>query len=294
MAPRRHRVTEETPDPLFIGSLYSNEELEFLIEHLGEHSSTACPDDEELPPGVNPKAVVPILSRTYELEMIRKAAIEKYGDEAGLKIWCGFDRLKAICQLTLDAIATKDELKRRTKGASPEVRRAAGAPSLHLWDPDTDIPYLGGEGADSGIMRTMIDGDGKRIPLYTALRETGLGGIKNVSDLMGFIKGKQSPDAQNRLAAMTPTELETSIDGTNGLVKCPICGKAESFTPSKAITKKQAEDRVMKHLKTENTVKREMHRLLYQRISSGKSGLRDQQARLDEKVEQRKLAAQED
>lgn len=270
---RRTRATEkEQANAEFLASKYSNEELAYLIDHFGESPEVAVPADEELPPGVNPAAITPILDQTFRLELLQVAARERMGDDT-LQLWCGFDKLREVCQLMLDWNATVQDLKKRTRDADGPIRRAAGAPSLHMWDPDTDIPYLGGVGADSDFVRTALDGN-QRVPLYVMLRETGLGAIKEMSGVAALLrnkKGKAKATAPKNILADTPNALEYDHGSTTSVVRCPICGHTEVFETSKPSTKRKAETAMRKHLET-TKVKKEQHHILGQRLKSGKAG----------------------
>lgn len=269
MARRQRAVQQEAPDPVFMGSSFSNQELEFLIEHFGEPSEVAMPEDEDLPEGVNPKAVGPVLDRTYRLHLMETAAKDKHGED--VKVWVGFDALKRICEETLQWNATVRELKERTRGAQPEARRAAGAPSLHLWDADTDIPYLYGVGADAEFTRTAINQDGSRTNLFTELRDSGIGGIKSLTSVAKFLRGGRGSDesAQSRQMRLAPTSLVYGRDGAFGNITCPVCRFSVSYEVSKPSTKKEAEQEMRKHLDTAK-LKKEVHRILLKRITSGR------------------------
>lgn len=249
----------------FVASHYSNQELQFLMDHLGESPEVAMPEDVELPRGVNPAAVSRILDVTFRLDTIEKAMREK-GDET--PIWCGVEKLKDICEKSIEWNETVRQLKLRTENSDGPIRRAAGAPSLHMWDPDTDIPYLGGIGADSEIVRTAIDDNGKRVPLYVMLRETGVGAIRELSGVAAFLKaGKQA----RTVVENTPNALIYNTGATTSNVECPICGYAEVYETGKPATKRKAETAMRKHIKG-SRVKRDEHHLLGQRLDSGKAG----------------------
>lgn len=270
---RREESPLEKADERFEGTRFSNPECLFLIEHLGEAPIVAISDDEDLPDGVNEAQIRPLLQRTFELELYQESLREKHGDP-DLTVWCGFDKLKEILQETLDWNAAVAELKKRSKGAPAEIRRASGAPSLHLWDPDTDIPYLGGEGADAGIVLTALDRDGGRIPLHCELKESGIGAIKSLSGVLDFMRAtKGSKVGAERIAQETPNALLYHVtEGQRAAsVECPICGTAESYDSLKATSKRKAITAIRKHLQIAKTQKSQ-HRLLLTRLQSGKAG----------------------
>ena len=288
MAPRSRKKPEDVGNAIFIGSTYSNEELLFLAGdednpgHLGEPPEVAIPDDGELPLGVNEAAIRPILDRTFRLQMLQEAAQKQSGDK-NLTLWVGFDAIRDICTKTLDWNATVVELKARTQSSDGPVRRAAGAPSLHMWDPDTDIPYAGGVGADADIVRTALDGN-ERIPLFIALRDTGIGSIKSIGDVAKFLRGGKKAvtgeaptpataekSAAQKLLDSTPNALIHKPGAVTSLVECPICGHTEVYETGKPASKRNAEKDALKHLKSARN-KRDQHQLLAKRLLSGKAG----------------------
>jgi len=260
----------EQYDPRFEGSSFSNQELAFLIEHLGEPAIVAMPPDEELPEGVNELAVGPVLDRTYGLEMYQQSLRDKHSDDT-IMVWCGFEKLRAICRETLQWNAEVQELKRRTRGSAPELRRAAGAPSLHMWDPTTDVPYLYGVGADTDRVLTRLNADGTRTELHTELKNTGDGAIKSLAGVAAFIRSTSAAEQSSKLL-QTPDELTIEEGESFGTVACPLCGKAETFEMLKSASKRMAINKILKHLDTEKVVKVNQHRLLSQRLKSGKAG----------------------
>jgi hypothetical protein len=265
--PRYKKAPEDVDNAMFVGSTYSNQELAFLIEHLGEPPEVALSDDVELPEGVNAAAVEPILDRTFRLDMLEEAA-KKQTKRDDVKLWVGVEALKAICEKTLEWNATVAELKRRSAGSDASLRRIAGAPSLHMWDPDTDIAYLGGVGADADIVRTALGPDGERVPLFTALREVGVGSIKHISDIGKFLRGDK---AKGQKLLDSPNKLEYQHGATTSVVRCPICGHTEVFESSKPSTKRVAEQRMTEHLH-KSKLKRDQHQTLAKRLASGMAG----------------------
>lgn len=288
MARRRRESTSpmDVQDARFEGSRYSTAECEFLIEHLGEAPIVALPEDEDPPEGVNEAAVRPILQRTFELELYQDSLREKH-HAPELEVWCGFERLREVLRETLKWNRTVMELKRRTRGSSAELQRAAGAPSLHMWDPDTDIPYLGGEGADAGIVLTALDENGGRIPLYVELKQAGEGAIKSLAGVASFIRATSQSEQQSRLATVTPNALLYHVvEGQRtASIECPVCGKAEEFDTLKATTKRNALARIRKHLK-QASIKKDQHRLLLTRLQSGKAGAAEDAVKRQRKREQ--------
>lgn len=276
--PRREVSPLEQMDERFEGTRFSNQECAFLLDHLGEAPIVAIDQEEELPEGVNEAAIRPILQRTFDLEMYQQSLRDKH-DNQDLTVWCGFEKLKDILIETLKWNKTVAELKRRTKGSPDQIRRGACAPSLCMWDPDTDIPYMGGEGADAGIVLTALTKDGMRIPLYIELKDSGDGALKSLAGVVDFINATSPEEASDRLATVTPNALTYNVvDGQRmANVECPICGTAESYDTMKANTKRQAVVKMRKHLQTAKTQKGQ-HRLLLTRLQSGRAGMGERAA----------------
>lgn len=280
MARRARQVASplEQMDARFEGTRFSIPECEFLLEHFGEAPIVAIPDDDDLPEGVNEAAVRPILQRTFELEIYQESLRAKH-ENAELTVWCGFDRLREVLEETLKWNRTVAELKRRTKGSPDNLRRAAGAPSLHMWDADTDIPYLGGEGADSQICLTALTAGGERIALYCELKESGEGAIKSLAGVADFINATSQTEQSGRIAKITPNKLiYKETEGQRAAaIECPICHAAEAYDALKASTKRQAMVKMRHHLKVAPTQKAQ-HRLLLTRLQSGKAGASERAA----------------
>lgn len=283
----RRKKAEPAPEPIdrrFEGSAYSNEELKFLIQHLGEAPIVALGEDADVPDHVNEAAVEPILRRVHELNLYQDSLNTKYGPDTPL-VWCGIPALKKVCQETLVWREQVQELKKRTKGAPSKLRAAAGAPSLYFWDPDTDVPYLGGTGADAERTLHALGDNGARNPLYVELRKTGLGAIQSLAGVARFIKSKTPQEEQSRLTEVTPQELLFAGNENYASVACPICGHAEEYETKKESTKQAAMRRMTVHLRTAK-INKDQHDLLLKRVQSGRSGhmARQQQAEDAEEV----------
>lgn len=294
MARRQQRVPTlpEADDPRFEGSAFSHQEIDFLIGEdgesgvLGQLSAVACPPGEDLPEGVNPDQVIPLLNRTYALEAFQDAQRKRTGNKE-LRTWAGFDKLRAILIQTRDWLATVKELKRRTRNASPELRRAAAAPSLFMWDPDTDVPYLGGAGADAERVLTALGPNGSRVDLHTELQSTGEGTIKSLSGIADFVTGGRVADREQRIAADTPSDFEYVDQGKSSFLRCPICDRTETYNSENSNSKRAAVGRMMRHLNDVRD-KKPQHDLLAKRIKSGKN-----KAHIDPLVAQEAKRAQE-
>jgi len=120
--------------------LYSIEENQFLIEHLGEPPLVAL---RSLPPTVNPRAVTPVLEEIYSLEQLR----EHRGEE-----WAGVDAVKA---------SLKRYVEEALKWQNDKRRGRVRFPSMHIFD-TKGRPHRGGPGSDSGRVKSYFDAQGER------------------------------------------------------------------------------------------------------------------------------------
>jgi hypothetical protein len=245
--------------------------LSFLIEHLGERTLEALPPEEELPEGVNDAAVGPLLDIVADLEALQNN-LRQRNNNPDITIWVGFDALKKCCMDTLEWNATVGELKRQSQGAAAEIRRVAGCPSLHMWDPITDTAYLYGIGADAERVLTSIDPNGNRRELFVELRQSGAGTLKTLGAIAGYLRKAKATVESDALLETTPTELTVRVTENNGVVECPLCGKAETFEVNKSHTKRRAITVIMGHLSTESLSLVNQHRLLHARLTTGKVG----------------------
>lgn len=269
MAPRRHRIAEvaQVADPQFLGTLLSNEEIDFMLEHLGELSETACPPGEDLPDGVNPASVTVWLDRFRRLDDLQKDTRARLKDNT-VVVWVGYDAVRAVLEETKAWRATTRELKRRTRGASGPVRASAATPSLYMWDPHSDTAYLGGDGADADTVRTAIGPSGARIELSTSLQPSAAGSLKSIADVAAFVGQREKKNARDAVAAL-PSTLRIEGEGQNSRLVCPVCEHTEHFDSGNTTKTNAAKGKMTRHLKEAPTHKEE-HGILLKRLQSGK------------------------
>lgn len=248
-------------------SAYSLAEAQYLLDNLGQPALVVLGDEEDvpdLPKGVNPAAVRPILQRAYDLEQVFKARHIA---------WSGFDAMKKVLKLYLAWMQLVKAAKRAVGRNEPaEDRRAANFPSGHLWDDGVAAYY--GIGADAGRLLSMIDDDGNRVPLWIDLRRpVGAGGISGLAGVLPWLKAKQEVvEAAREKADAVETKTKApdrpalqiksfGKRGENQSIECPICGHTETFKTGSAISKQSAMGRMARHLKTArgNNVDRKRH-----------------------------------
>jgi hypothetical protein len=120
----------------------------------------------------------------------------------------------------------------------------------------------------------MLDERGKRKELHVELQQTGEGSIKTLAGVADFI-AKSSPAIDADIQSHTPEDLLYDEGESYGTVTCPLCDKSETFVISKtsgANSKRNAVAKITRHLAEEKIIKVDMHRLLAQRIKSGRVG----------------------
>lgn len=217
MASELHRF-----DPV----LLSNSENAFLLEHLGEAPIVAT---KAIPPGVNAKAVTPIISRVYELEQLK----QHDGSD-----WVGVDALKDKIQIWL-------KQNEKWKSDSKRSRRAPRWPSLFSFD-GRGRAHLAGPGSDSGRVRTYFGAAGERIPFAIEL----------------------IPDNTMEWTPPTMQEAQGDsrvvVDEQNHRIECRIkvgdglCGHTETYKTASRSSYQAARARMSKHLRR-STEEKEAH-----------------------------------
>lgn len=123
--------------------LYNAAEAAWLKANMDVPPAQALRD---LPPGVNPNAVRPVLLRIQELKQLGEA-------------WCGVQALKDA----LDVWAVQ-----ATKWRTDKRRGAPRFPSMHSYD-SRGRAFDGGPGADQGQVRTYFEAGGARKPFAVQL-----------------------------------------------------------------------------------------------------------------------------
>lgn len=205
--------------------LYSKEENEFLLEHLGKAPVLAMRD---LRAPVNPRAVRPVIERAYELDQLKEH------EGAG---WAGVDAMKDAIKIFLAADAKWENDARRS-------RRAPRNPSMYSFD-TRGRAFLYGPGSDSGRPRTYFDASGQRKPFAVELIP------ENVLDW-------QAPTLVGEIA----NAHMLITDSEKNRIECGICGHTESFKPNSRASEVAARARMSKHLrsaKDQTDAHRELH-----------------------------------
>lgn len=220
-------VQNDTFDPV----LLSLQENEFVVAHLGK--PPAVVQRVTFPAGVNPKAVMPVIEKVYEL-----IEVEKHDKQP----WIGIDAIKKRCQTYLEQSASWAELKRRNGPKWPAF------PSMASWDAK-GRPTLGATGSDSGQVRTYFDENGDRQPFAVSLH-----GEDGPAFMPPWVKSTPIYDA-----------LITGEKDTEGFLRCPICQHSETYNPEAQSARNSANARMAKHLVSAKE-KVESHRELHTKV----------------------------
>lgn len=205
--------------------LYSKEENEFLLTTIGQPPVVAM---RTVAPGVNPKAVKPVLDRVYELEQLKAHE----GAE-----WAGVDAVKEAIRIFL-------KVDEKWASDAQRSRRAPRHPSMYSFD-TRGRAFLYGPGSDSGRPRTYFDAEGKRKPFAVELVP------ENVMDWV----------APTLVGEIANTHLLIT-DAEKNRIECGICGHTESFKPNSRSSEVAARARMSKHLRTakdQTDAHRELH-----------------------------------
>lgn len=229
------------PQELFEPAFLSDQELRYILTHLGEPPIAAL--HGTLPEGVNRTQIQKTLGRLYELQQLQ---------EHRNVPWAGFDAIRESIEAYLQWSARTREISRRTNG---NVRHA----SMFVWD-SSGRRYKFGIGADTSAVRTEIGPDGARKPFAVDLLnpDSNLLGA-DMSDVMPWVGSAPNP--------MSPThqdKIETVEQGENGYLKCSVCLKQIEFDPNNTQSRSQARAQMARHLKSANR-EIDRHRILYAR-----------------------------
>lgn len=209
--------TDNTFDPV----LFSLEENAFLLEHIGEPPVVAMRSAGK---GVNPNAVMPALTRVYEL-----TELERHRGE----VWCGVGAIKA-------SIATY--LEQAAKWAEDKRRGAPRFPSMHTFD-GRGKPHWAGVGSDSGQIRTYFTPEGRRVPFAVDLIPSDAPTWKPE-----WLPTPAAPNASPDEQPINGLAVNTELHRIECLV--PACGHTESFNPDSRASFSAARGRMSKHLRT--------------------------------------------
>jgi hypothetical protein len=202
-------IAEDIFDPVAL----SLDENQFIIDHGGKPPAVVA--RVAMPPGVNSRAVMPVIEALYALDEVQKH------DHIP---WVGLMAVKARCQLYCDQHAEWTRMKARGGARFPTFPTMAG------WD-SRGNPSLGSTGSDSGHVRTYFDEHGDRQRLALQLR----GGPESPIDLPRWVK-----------QTVAYTELITN--DTEGWIRCPVCQVTEKYQNDSQSSRNGAQSRMAKHL----------------------------------------------
>lgn len=218
-------IAHDTFDPVAL----SVEENQFLIEHLGKPPKVV--QRVTCPPGVNPKAVLPVIEEVYGL-----LEVEKHDHVA----WTGVEALKAKCQVYVDQIDAWAAMKLRGGASFPKFPTMAG------WD-GRGKPHMGAVGSDAQHVRTYFDAQGDRQPLAVSLHDDGTEGFTPP-----WVKKDRNYDT-------------LVVDDATGAITCPVCKHAETWNPDSASSRNLAMGRMAKHL-TGSKKEPDIHKALHTKV----------------------------
>jgi hypothetical protein len=207
---------------------YSTEENRFLLENMGTSPAVAL--QPALPPGVNPRAVRPILQ-----EVVDRLAVE---DTRGVT-WAGVKSLTNTIEAFMKLDAEWADQYVKTRGRVPRF------PTMHTKDAKGKY-WRGGPGSDSDYPRSWVDEDGKRHRFEI------------------FLDG-YDPKVDVEPGGIAPTEL--IHDAEKHRLECPICSHTESYRSESRSSENAAKARIMKHLKNPRGNETSLHRELYTTVS---------------------------
>ena len=228
-----------TEQNLFEPAYYSIEELQFLLDHVGESPVVAMYGGA--PKGVNPNMIEPTLAKLYEMEELRS--------KRGV-VWAGTEAIKDSILAYLDWQSRSVEIKRR---GGPRH------PSMYAWEDVGKgrvkaIKYA--PGSDAEMVRSRIDESGEQVKFAVPLLRSPQEALGDMSDLMPWVKG--DPDK--------PKVLDEIIhDPKKGFMQCSICGFAKNYNVASHQSQNLAKAHVIKHLK-QATKDVERHRRLHLRV----------------------------
>lgn len=218
----------ENPN-IFDPVLNSEEENAFLLEAVGQPPVVAL---KQVPPGVNPNQVRPILERVYELQELEKHAGEK---------WVGVEAIKA-------AIKTYQE--QSAKWAADNRRGRPRFPSLYSFD-SRGRAHRYGPGSDSGRVRTYFTDKGERKPFAVELIPSEV--------------AEWAPDWIQAVAQADEPGDGLTVNYDKNRIEC-FCGHTEQFKAESRGSYNAARARMSKHLRsaTEEAARhREVHTAVF-------------------------------
>ncbi len=212
--------------------LYSKAENRFLLDALGKPPVVVLRD---IPAGVNPRAVRPIVQRVYEL-----MELEKHERVP----WVGIDALKE----KINAYITNDDKWARDHQRS---RTAPRYPSLYSYDVRGKA-HKGGIGSDNGRVRTYFGPNGERIPFAVDLVPD-----RDESWTPPTLTD-EAPKGSLLVEDASMRRFECHVPQDNG----GVCGHTESYKADSRASRSAARARMSKHLR-KSLDNAEGHRELY-------------------------------
>lgn len=238
------------PDPLaifprvedvFDPGPYNNAELQALLDlDLGKSPLVLAEELAKYPADLR-FSIEPALQRFFDLQQLKDHKDQE---------WCGADIIRSSCELMIEY---------RKQYQANKLRTGVGFhPSLHTSDSRGNQRY-GGIGSDSGRVRTYKGADGERIPFAVNLL-TG--------DTESFQWAFQAPAVEGALGNLSEHKPSVSIEfirrerGENGIIECPICGHAETFSLDSAGSEHDALHAMGRHCQTARD-EVEAHMLLF-------------------------------
>lgn len=201
---------------------YSIAENQYLLDNVGLPPAVAV---RNIPAGVNPKAVIPAISKLYELSELEK--------HSGL-IWCGVEPVKASIKAYLDQ-ADKWSMDRR--------RGRPRFPSMSSYD-SRGKAHPQGTGSDAYYVQTYFNAAGERVPFAVELVSDG--------------QDQWTPEWTK---SDEPKNVDLVVNHELNRIEC-FCGHVEKYKPESRGSYNAARGRISKHLRNA-TEEVERHRELH-------------------------------
>jgi hypothetical protein len=192
--------------------LYSIEENQFFLEHMGESPLSAL--QQKTPDGVNPVVVREVLGEVYDLDELKK--------HRGIQ-WAGRE---AVSNIITRYLSEHEKWKEMSERGAPRF------PTMHAWD-GRGRPHRGGVSSDSKQVTTYFDDNGDRQPLSVMLRDAA-----PVSFKAPWVKKEDA----------IPDSLIEDTD--KGILQCPIDGWTTNFKPESRQSYNIARARMSKHCRS--------------------------------------------
>lgn len=219
----------------FDPAMYADEELDFLLEHLGESNATALREVGKLKdpvtgklqtaPGLNLDTVSHALARFREVAEMHEMDMVK---------WCGYDAIR-------ERIGKWRERQRRA--ATNKSQAGHGfVPEMHHYD-SRQRPHWAGPGSDSARVRRFA------LRLIVEDYRDGMGEVPVAGT--DFTAGlvDEAPSVETPKAPSTdPTDWEL-VEGDD-FIQCPIDNHREDFNPDSRGSYNLARARMARYMKS--------------------------------------------